>query len=440
MRKGFIINFDLCVDCKACSASCLLENRWSESARTIYTYNTESISVLPITHLSLACNHCKKPACLYGCPTGAFAKDALTSAIIIDSEKCIGCRYCIWNCPYDAPKLNLHSGVIVKCDFCHSRIQEGDEPACTAACPTGSLRFGEIPEIAGNDVLNWFPEKDINPGIKINGTRDQFPLRIFPETGMEIQRNNPLSEEKSISCEWSLILFSFLIVLSASFNISNLLGGRSIDPISSIVVLVLAGIFSIFHLRKKVKACKAILNYKNSPLSREIILFIIYSAISFVALVTDHHWLQLVSVLIGLLLLIAIDNVYTFADGSTLMKFHSGQTFLTGLLISSYLINAVYPFIFIASVKILFNLYYLIKKRPINLFFNLRIFRMAFLLIISLSMISGNATNDTIKYIIFLSGEFADRILYYADFEPVNIKSEINKFLILSYHEKEGDK
>jgi hypothetical protein len=132
--------------------------------------------------------------------------------------------------------------------------------------------------------------------------------------------------------------------------------------------------------------------------------------------------------------------VYTFADGSTLMKFHSGQTFLTGLLISSYLINAVYPFIFIASVKILFNLYYLIKKRPINLFFNLRIFRMAFLLIISLSMISGNATNDTIKYIIFLSGEFADRILYYADFEPVNIKSEINKFLILSYHEKEGDK
>jgi len=55
-------------------------------------------------------------------------------------------------------------------------------------------------------------------------------------------------------------------------------------------------------------------------------------------------------------------------------------------------------------------------------------------------MISGNATNDTIKYIIFLSGEFADRILYYADFEPVNIKSEINKFLILSYHEKEGDK
>jgi hypothetical protein len=65
---------------------------------------------------------------------------------------------------------------------------------------------------------------------------------------------------------------------------------------------------------------------------------------------------------------------------------------------------------------------------------------MAFLLIISLSMISGNAANDTVKYIIFLSGEFADRILYYADFEPVNIKSEINKFLILSYHEKEGDK
>ena len=54
-------------------------------------------------------------------------------------------------------------------------------------------------------------------------------------------------------------------------------------------------------------------------------------------------------------------------------------------------------------------------------------------------MISGNAENNTVKYIILMSGEFADRILYYADFDPVNIKSEIDKHLILSYNEKERD-
>lgn len=439
MRKGFIINLDLCVNCKSCSASCLLENRWSESVRTIYTYNTESFPVLPVTHLSLACNHCEKPLCLYGCPTGAYARDTLTSAVIIDSAKCIGCSYCIWNCPYDAPKLNLNDGVILKCNFCYSRIHEGEEPACTAACPTGSLRFGEIPASTGNDVLTWFPEKDIKPGILINGTKDQNPLRIFPEDEMKVERNGPMSLVKNISSEWSLILFSFLIVLSVSLNISNLLGGRSINSISSVAILVLAGIFSLFHLRKKVTAWKAILNFRNSPLSREIILFIIYSVLSFIALTSEHHFLQLVSVLAGLLLLIAIDNVYTFADRSKLMKFHSGQTFLSGLLISSYLLNTFYPFIFIASVKILFNLYYLIKNRPINSFFNLRLFRLAFLLIISMSMISGNPDNGTIKFIIFLSGEFADRILFYVDFDPVNIKSEINKLLILSYYEKERD-
>jgi anaerobic dimethyl sulfoxide reductase subunit B len=439
VRKGFIINFDLCVNCKSCSASCLLENRWSESARTIYTNNPESIPVLPVTHLSLACNHCEKPLCLYGCPTGAYTRDALTTAVIIDSEKCIGCRYCIWNCPYDAPKLNLNDGVILKCNYCYSRIQEGGEPACTAACPTGSLRFGEIPEFTGNDVLNWFPEKDIKPGILINGTKDQNPLKIFPETEIEVERNKPMSLENNISREWSLILFSFLVVLSVSFNILSLLGGRSIGSISSIAILVSAGIFSLFHLRKKVKAWKAILNFRNSPLSREIILFIIYLVLSFIALTSNYQSLQLVSVLIGLLLLIAIDNVYTFADPSIIMKFHSGQTFLTGLLISSYLLNTFYPFIFIASLKILFNLYYLIKNRPINSFFNLRLFRLAFLLIISLSMISGNVDNSSIKFIIFLSGEFADRILYYVDFDPANIKSEINKLLILSYNEKERD-
>ncbi|MBA4321985.1 MAG: hypothetical protein C0408_04135 [Odoribacter sp.] len=439
MRNGFIFNSGRCVNCKACSAACLLENNWSVSGRNIYTFNSEVLPDLPVTHLSLACNHCKNPLCLDGCPAGAYARDSTTSAVIITSEKCIGCRYCSWNCPYDAPKLNLNKGFIEKCDFCKLRIIEGSEPACTAACPTGALHFGEIPEIISNNDLNWFPEKGIDPALYIISTKNVTPLRIIPDTALNEHKNKPLSAEKNISGEWSLILFSFLTLISVSYSITYFIGNRSTDTVLQIGILILAGLFSLFHLRLKLKAWRAILNFRSSPLSREIILFLIYSGLASAALITGNMTLFMISVFIGLLLLIAIDAVYTYADKSPLLVLHSGQTFLTGLLIGSFLLNALFPFLFIASVKVIFNLYSLIRNRSINIFFTLRIIRVAFLFIISAVMISGNGGNDIVKYIIFLSGEFADRILYYADFYPVNINSEINRNLLSSHNEKERD-
>ena len=438
MRNGFIINFDLCVNCKACIAACLLENEWSVSARNILSYNSEFLPGIPVTHLSLACNHCEKPLCLVGCPASAYSRDSLTSAVIIDSEKCIGCNYCLWNCPYDAPKPDLKKGFIEKCNFCNLRILEGVEPACTAACPTGSLRFGQIPEVTEDIVLSWIPERDINPAIKIIGSKNQIPLKIIPDAGMNDQISIPVND-KNISGEWSLILFTFLIAISVSFNISNMLGGYSIKTTPAVSLLVLAAICSILHLRKKLKAWKAIVNVKSSPLSREIVLFLVYSILVITALIIDSNTMLLVSVIIGLLLLMAIDYVYTFANRSIFMMVHSGQTFLTGLLISSYLLNSLFPFIFIASIKIIFNLFYMVSNRQAEMNFNLRRIRIAVLLIISTSMISGLAVQDMAKLIIFLSGEFADRVLYYKDFNPVNINDEMTNHLILSQNEKKGD-
>jgi len=439
MKTGFIINSDLCVDCKACKAACLIENRWSVSGRNIYTSNPDVISTLPITHLSLACNHCEQPLCLEGCPTGAYSLDDSTSAIIIESEKCIGCRYCLWNCPYDAPKTNINQGFIEKCDFCYSRLQEGIMPACTAACPTGSLRYGEIPEIADNIFLNWVPDKKINPRVLVSDSKNQTPLKVFPEIEIEKRRNEHINITKDISGEWSLILFSFLTILSVSYNFTDLLGRKSTYASSVIVMLILAGIFSIFHLRIKNKAWRAVLNFKNSPLSREIILFSIFFLLIFANYKIDNNILLIISVLIGLLLLIAIDGVYTYSDRSSLMKVHSGQAFLTGLLISSYLSNIVASFIFIASLKMLFDLYYLLENRRSVLHFNLRMIRISILLIISVSMISGKGGHDIFPSIIFLSGEFFDRILYYVDFNPININDEIAKYLIFSKNEKKRD-
>lgn len=439
MRNGFIFNINLCVNCKSCSAACLLENNWSEPARTILTYNTGLYPDLPVTHLSMACNHCLRPLCLESCPTGAYNMDPSSSAIILDETRCIGCSYCIWNCPYDAPKLNSKKGFIEKCNFCNPRIQEGLDPACTAACPTGALSFGKIPETGGDMILEWMPGKEINPGLMIKGSEDRNHLKIYPEAVTGALKDNFIRTNKNTFVEWSLILFSFLAVISVSFNISIFLGGKAINMLTLIIIMALAGITSLFHLGVKRKAWKAILNIKSSPLSREIAIFITYSILTCIALLVDSRLILLISAITGLILLLAIDSVYRFADKSTLMLFHSGQTFLTGLLISSFLLSAAAPFIFIASLKILVNLNRLIKQRQQDLFPGLRRVRICILLIISAALISGKAGNDATIFFIFLSGEFFDRILYYADFNPVSIDSEITKHLILSQNEKERD-
>ena len=159
MRKGFIFNNRLCVSCKACSAACMVENGWVFAARRIFTHNPDAFSEGQVVNVSMACNHCKEPVCLTGCPASAYDIDPETGAVILVPERCIGCRYCTWNCPYDAPRYNSVSGIIEKCHFCNHLILSGATPACSSACPTGALGFGDIPDnidFTGNEIIHQY--------------------------------------------------------------------------------------------------------------------------------------------------------------------------------------------------------------------------------------------------------------------------------------------
>jgi Fe-S-cluster-containing dehydrogenase component len=146
MRKGFIFNHNKCVSCNSCSAACILENGWKVHPRNIFTYNSNAEYLLPLIHLSLACSHCESAICMEGCPASAYSREDITGAIILDETKCIGCRYCQWTCPYDAPKFDAESKTIAKCNLCYSGLIEGRQPACSSACPTGALRFEPLTE------------------------------------------------------------------------------------------------------------------------------------------------------------------------------------------------------------------------------------------------------------------------------------------------------
>lgn len=65
----------------------------------------------------------------------------------VDTDKCVGCGYCAWSCPYGAPQLNEQTGQMSKCDFCVDLQAKGEQPVCVATCPLEAIKFGPIDEL-----------------------------------------------------------------------------------------------------------------------------------------------------------------------------------------------------------------------------------------------------------------------------------------------------
>jgi Fe-S-cluster-containing dehydrogenase component len=89
------------------------------------------------------CNQCDNPPCVQVCPVGATFKTQ-DGVILVDSDYCIGCRYCIQACPYGARYLDPRTKTADKCTFCYHRITRGLLPACVEVCPTQARVFGEL--------------------------------------------------------------------------------------------------------------------------------------------------------------------------------------------------------------------------------------------------------------------------------------------------------
>lgn len=81
------------------------------------------------------------------CPTGAIYKREEDGLVIQDHEKCIGCRMCVWSCPYETPQYNEKEGKVSKCDGCFDLIDKGENPVCVDSCVMRAIEFGEIDEL-----------------------------------------------------------------------------------------------------------------------------------------------------------------------------------------------------------------------------------------------------------------------------------------------------
>lgn len=428
MRKGFIFDTGKCVKCNACIAACRLYNNWDFQPRTVYTHNEKLIPGIPIINISLACNHCEHPACMDGCPSGAFFRDAASGAVLIDAERCLGCRYCQWNCPFDAPKFDEKKRMIAKCNLCHDSFYRGDAPSCSTACPTGALSYGEL---KGSNEISWFPSGMLKPAISFNGNLSTEALKVSPAS--LFSQDEGFLQKEFTRPEWSLVLFSFIAMFSVATQAASFVKGIFPGNIFFLQV-ILAAIVSLFHLGKPLKAFRSLKNVRHSPLSREILFFLLFAIFSLAATVMQMAEFAVAALVSGLILLILIDSVYARPDRKVLL--HSGQTFLGGLLLISYFTDNILPFTFIVLLKTILTTRQLIKPGFGSFLPAVRFFKAAILLVALAGLISGYAKQEFSVSFIVISAEFIDRILYYLDFEPENIKRNISNNVKALYHEK----
>ncbi|MCC6187652.1 MAG: dimethylsulfoxide reductase subunit B [Anaerolineales bacterium] len=171
-QLGFYFNSAACSACKACQVACQDKNDLPADItwRRVFTYGAGSWvpqgnGVLAPNGLfayavSTACMHCQDAPCVEVCPAGAMSKNA-DGVVLIDADKCIGCRYCEWACPYGAPQFREDLGVMSKCTACEDLLAQGQKPACVDACVMRALDFGDLGELrakyGGVDTLEPFP-------------------------------------------------------------------------------------------------------------------------------------------------------------------------------------------------------------------------------------------------------------------------------------------
>jgi Fe-S-cluster-containing dehydrogenase component len=100
----------------------------------------------PTLHMEIRserCNHCDNPPCVSCCPTGASHVHDAGGVVLVDADKCIGCKGCVASCPYGARFIHP-DGYADKCTFCIHRVEQGLQPACVAVCPTHCMHFGDL--------------------------------------------------------------------------------------------------------------------------------------------------------------------------------------------------------------------------------------------------------------------------------------------------------
>jgi Fe-S-cluster-containing dehydrogenase component len=220
---ALVIDLNVCVGCHACVTSC---KEWNTSGwagplpdqnpygrdpsgvffNRVQTFECGTFPDTETVHFPKSCLHCEDPPCVPVCPTGASYKREADGIVLVDYDKCIGCKYCSWSCPYGMREFDEIAGVMKKCTLCIDRIYdtslplERRKPACVLACPAGARIFGDIKDphseaavaIVENAGYQLMPEWGANPA---NHYLPRRKTRMRLHADELVRADNPLKVE-----------------------------------------------------------------------------------------------------------------------------------------------------------------------------------------------------------------------------------------------------
>lgn len=152
MKKMIVVSVDKCLGCRSCEMACAVEHsaskhlweaiRESPTPRARVSVEQGAGFVVP-----LQCRQCEDAPCVEICPTAALYRADKDSPVVIDHERCIGCKWCIIACPFGVISLDSENRTVIKCDQCFEQVERGELPACVSACPTGALALRALEEV-----------------------------------------------------------------------------------------------------------------------------------------------------------------------------------------------------------------------------------------------------------------------------------------------------
>jgi molybdopterin-containing oxidoreductase family iron-sulfur binding subunit len=232
IRWAMALDLNKCIGCRRCAYACVQENNVDRTQGIewikVVNLSREELELLNSdlqytsgpykdrVYIPVACNQCEYPPCIMVCPVRATWQEP-DGIVVIDSYRCIGCRYCITACPYGARHLNwkpvtvdaltlnpnMHEfgnvprevHTVEKCTWCIQRSRNGGTTACVEICPVGARVFGNFWDEEGpiQRIIKEYGAFVLKPSA---GTKPRFFYYFGPA------RTPPLDAENPHSSDW----------------------------------------------------------------------------------------------------------------------------------------------------------------------------------------------------------------------------------------------